>query len=498
MPTDQPSFLWDEPVRPGNAGEFDKIAAALSKAMPMRTLDGPITMAVYGPWGSGKTTFLRCLQHYLGQESANGDAARRAAVTVWFEPWRYEKERDLIIPLLTELTTNLVSESTSQKVKQAILKTGLKLIGRVAKAAARTGVDFVASQVGLKGSDIEQIGHDFMSYYEGESERYTYPKSENQAFKEDFAHLVRMAATRGTSLGLDHENARPVAIFIDDLDRCSHEQVKRLLESMKNFLWVPGVTYLLAVDREQVTLALSDTYRESGPASPEGALQAKANARNYLEKFFLYAFDIGDGAPRIVQGVVDTAKARFLADLEAAIPARSRPDDWQNFRDIYAHGAANLRRLKRIARWLYYELKIDPDRSSLQWYFAEYVFSENYPVVWLDSLEGRSVPMRSTAYGKIVATIGLLERFGDNINLNSSDTTDVLDALRSLDPASTVPSSNEAHIPSTLRDVVAPIAGTQIGRYIADLIDGNDKEELVRLYELAKNARNIGSDYGLS
>lgn len=407
------------------------------------------------------------------------------------------------------MTTNLVKDSKA-RVKQALLKTGLKLVGRVAKAAARTGADFVASKVGLKGDDIEQIGQDFMSYYEGESERYTYPKSEIRAFEDDFTDLIRMAATGGKSLDLDHKNARPVAIFIDDLDRCSHEQVKRLLESMKNFLWVRGVTYLLAVDREQVTLALSDTYRGSEPSSPEGALQARANARNYLEKFFLYAFDIGDGASRIVEGVVDAAKDQFFEDLETAFPLPDPvpgqqidpvPDqqiDWPKYRNIYDHSAPNLRRLKRVVRWLYYEFKIDATRPSLRWYFAEYVFSENYPVLWLDSFEGRSVPMRSTAYGKIVTTVGLVEESRGNIDLNSPSATDVLGALRSLDPANTVPQSPDADIPGTLYKVVGPIAGTQVGRYIAELIDGNDKDELVRLHELAKKARNIGTDYGLS
>ena len=502
--TGKPEFLWDEPIKPGSAGKVDDIARSLAEAMPTRAIKGPVTMAIYGPWGSGKTTFLRCLQYCLENKNPDdvpGAPTYRPALTIWFEPWRYEREPDLIIPLLTELTTHLVADMKGRAVvKQAIMKTGLKLVGRVAKAAARTGAGFVASQVGLKGEDIEKIGQDFMSFYEGESDRYAYPKSENEAFKSDFIDLIRMAATGRKDGKIEDDNARPVAIFIDDLDRCSHKQVRRLLESMKNFLWAPGIIYLLAVDREQVTLALSDTYSKGGPDTSGDLLQARVHAKNYLEKFFLYAFDIGDGSPRFVDDVVGVAKSKFFDELKAAFPdsffddlkeASSNPNvvrDWEDYEAAYKHAELNLRRLKRIVRWLYYELKIEPLRSNLIAYFAEYIFSENYPMLWLDTFETRSLAMRSSAYSKIITTIGaFVPEMGDRINFSERIVTQLLRALREPDNEAAL----DADLLESIRAEITAVSRNQIGKMIAELIDGNDEVGLRRLRSLATYARNI-------
>ena len=104
------------------------------------------------------------LESKTAQAKENATAAGRGrqprtisvpTINVWFEPWRYEREPDLIIPLLTELTTHAAEALNRKDIKHAVVQTGLKLVGRVAKAAARTATDFVAKQVGVSGEDIE-------------------------------------------------------------------------------------------------------------------------------------------------------------------------------------------------------------------------------------------------------------------------------------------------------------------------------------------------------
>ena len=67
-----------------------------------------MTVAIYGPWGSGKTTILKHLKHELEEPAW---ATRPRAVTVWFEPWRYETEPNLMVPLLIELTADVFSSA---------------------------------------------------------------------------------------------------------------------------------------------------------------------------------------------------------------------------------------------------------------------------------------------------------------------------------------------------------------------------------------------------
>ena len=487
-------FLWDEPVAPDLDSVTGRIARALSSATSryqaggshadQANSDGPVTMAVYGPWGSGKTTLLKHVESAFGAARKAGGAD---AFTLWFEPWRYEREENLIVPLLTELTARVTSQVRGEKTKQAAIKTGMKLIGRVAKASARTAASFLAERVGLTGDDIEKIGEDFLSFYEDESGRFSYPSSENEAFRNDFKELIRLAG----SGRLTGSASRPVCIFIDDLDRCSAAQVQRMLESMKNFLWVDGVTYVLALDREQVTLAVAEQYFTLVQASyRDPVLQAKAMAKNYLEKFFLYTFDLDDGADLLESGIVDQARADFWDQLEAAV-APSPPNGWADFKAIYACTDANLRRLKRVARWLYYELalarEIGMDDSfysdELLPRFAEFVISENYSEFWLGMLANARASQRMSVYfllTNILSTISSL--IGDEFNQAFEDTLDVMRDIL------TGHETSPLNLDAPALQMIKRLANTPAGDLLLSIMDADDIGACKQLEQLVETA----------
>ncbi len=506
-----PAFLWDEPLGPGQSPQLSAITRALAKALPRTPDRGPITFAVYGPWGSGKTTFLRYFLSAVNRRD-QADAGQNSseevggdAVTIWFEPWRYEREPDLLIPLLTEIVASAQkSIKRSNAAKQKVVKTGMRLLGRVAKAAARTATGFVAERIGVERGEIERIGQDFMSFYEGESNRFQYPESENEQFKRDFEDLIRFAATGRLNGALD-DDAKPVIIFVDDLDRCESEQVKRLLESMKNFLWVPGVVYVLALDRAQVTLALAEPYVDIFKGSLEAdssetpLAQARERAKSYLEKFFLYEFDIGDGAGRFEQAVVKPVFDQLVADLRAQFGDKLSPE----YEQIFEQASLNLRRLKRIARWLYYEFSIDHARDDLLAFFAEQVFSENYGRVWLKQFESQSLQSRASYYTRVFEALAVCYEDAQLV-LDSETKERFLRAIRdgrpSIRPEGGTGKDSAADAQARR---IGPgfagaenLAGSALGSWLDALVDSDDFAEINRVYKLVATARHVGRRSG--
>ena len=55
----------------------------------LTTAQTPLTVGVFGPWGSGKTSLMRMLRHDIEEKNV---AAKR---TVWFTAWKYDRQEAL-------------------------------------------------------------------------------------------------------------------------------------------------------------------------------------------------------------------------------------------------------------------------------------------------------------------------------------------------------------------------------------------------------------------
>ena len=163
------------------------------------------TVAVPGGWGSGKTSLMRLVQDLLTEAEIP---------TVWFNAWRYEREPELVVPLLLTIEDDLkranwleegrlTAASLRLRTFSAALLRGLTLRSGVVDFSGKDASDFVGSQGEGKETDA--------SIYFG--------------FVTRLEQMVR-------ELGGGDEHFRMV-IFVDDLDRCQGPAMFRLMESMK-------------------------------------------------------------------------------------------------------------------------------------------------------------------------------------------------------------------------------------------------------------------------
>ena len=107
---------------------FDKYIDTLSSMIRDSDFETPFCIGIYGKWGSGKTSFMRLLEKELVEKGES----EPYPVTVWFNPWRYEKEEHLIIPFLKTIEQAL----EQYKGKQELLKPLKGMAKKIGEAAA--------------------------------------------------------------------------------------------------------------------------------------------------------------------------------------------------------------------------------------------------------------------------------------------------------------------------------------------------------------------------
>ncbi len=97
-------LLSDEPVLETDRCDnlsFGPAAYVLAQAA-LHTAS-PMTIGVFGNWGTGKTSLMRLMHEIVDRE---GDG-QRAAVPVWFNAWQYEREEHLIVPLIATIARDI-------------------------------------------------------------------------------------------------------------------------------------------------------------------------------------------------------------------------------------------------------------------------------------------------------------------------------------------------------------------------------------------------------
>ena len=86
MPDDAtPASLLDDLPSDRDALDFEPYVATLADLIASPSTRTPLTIGVFGTWGSGKTSLMRMVRNKLPESFR----------TAWFDAWKYEKEETL-------------------------------------------------------------------------------------------------------------------------------------------------------------------------------------------------------------------------------------------------------------------------------------------------------------------------------------------------------------------------------------------------------------------
>jgi hypothetical protein len=225
--------------------------------------DAPHVLGIHGDWGSGKTSFMRQLQSWLGGEipedgsvsgvigrssPAGAKALQNRIVTIWFDAWRYQHEPVPVVALLQEMRRQMSTVASVQKKFTKTLEIALRY--------TLNSLTDSAEKIKAEGESWEKEHH--ATTLHTDSIR---------------AHLHATIK----ALLPDKPNAR-IVVFIDDLDRCNSTAAFRLLEELKIYLSISNCVFVLGMNER----ILVDAISKEIPSSDGGV--GETRAAHYLEK----------------------------------------------------------------------------------------------------------------------------------------------------------------------------------------------------------------------
>jgi hypothetical protein len=241
-------FLDDNPSvddKYGFAPTADVIVDAIQSASRR-----PITVGVFGGWGSGKTSLMQMVEERLKRSDIK---------TVWFKAWKYSGKEIIWNALIQTVLLAMKNDADTYEVnrreafKKRIYDTSLEL----AKYAAKVGTRVIPGGI-VKESDVDNLWRIFASSVEdGNSFEFI------NRFESEFKRLVR-----------DYVGDSYLTVFIDDLDRCLPENAVEVMEALKLYLDEANCVFVIGVEPSIIEAAINERY---------GA-NLNLSASRYLEK----------------------------------------------------------------------------------------------------------------------------------------------------------------------------------------------------------------------
>jgi formylglycine-generating enzyme required for sulfatase activity len=295
--------LWtDQPILGATHDQlnFSHYADVLTNVV--LTADTPITIGVFGPWGSGKTSLMRLVAEQLLNRRTT---THRWARVVWFNAWQYERDQGALWrALLLRVLEGLESDADQLNPEDAAQiedwrtrlytdvqrsETGSLQIDwpKLGKGALRLGLSLVPTPGTLtellqfmKGEmgTLEDI---VAAFQRERTEIYRRQLTLLEEFQGGFAHLVREYVWGRNGL---------LVVFIDDLDRCLPNRAIEVLEAIKLFLDVSGCVFFIAVDRDIIEQVVRVQY--TGYMEDTGSKSAPVAGQSYLEKIVQLPFHL--------------------------------------------------------------------------------------------------------------------------------------------------------------------------------------------------------------
>lgn len=191
-------------------------------------------IAIYGQWGSGKSTLINFIIHYLNKMPEN-----EQPIIFRFNPWWFSGHEDLIRSFFSQLQIVLSKKGFS---------TGdlAKLIADFSDTVAEVPLPYASS-----GKVLARL------------------------IRPRIKEVTELKSKISDSL---RDSNKKILILIDDIDRLNVEEIRQIFRLVKAVADFPNTIYLLSFDRRIVSSALNETDAMVG--------------ENYLEKIVQLPFEV--------------------------------------------------------------------------------------------------------------------------------------------------------------------------------------------------------------
>lgn len=352
--------MWSDNEAEIDLLNVEHLVGAVLRVVKDDRLD-PVTVGVYGDWGSGKSSVIRLLRQRI--------AAEPELLAIYFNGWQFEGYEDAKAALASTILEQIQEEAEKTggkltKVKSAVLgavssfwsrvdklRVGKQLVAAAANAGIATGALAIGATAAAPLTAAAVIGvfvkslMDSGKQIDGEKlaellkEREKAEAQEQRDMHVSVRDFYKEFATLVAQLGV-----KRLVVIVDDLDRCLPHNVIETLEAIRLFLSAPKTAFVIAADEALIREAVAYRFPEPVAGGADGRPRASVGAR-YLEKLIQVPIRVPPLSPSDLHGYLnllfaedrETERANF-----AALSARVRAASSYDAVSFHAGNAAEL------------------------------------------------------------------------------------------------------------------------------------------------------------
>lgn len=304
--------MWADRESTADYLNFQDIAHAAVEVIRSPSMR-PVSIGVFGDWGSGKSSLLEQIE---GQLKTSEDT-----IVVKFDAWLFQGYDDARAALLETIAQKLdeaAAEDASLLKKTGSLLSrvdGFRAMALLAEGAATIagiptggliarGVEFGGRAIGSIFSselpdDLVRDGKTLVNDAAEEGKKLLKARRESTPPQQ----IAKFRKLYGEILG---ELGKTLVVFIDNLDRCLPKQAIQTLEAIRLFLFLPNTAFVIAADEHMIRDAVAHEYQGLSEKHKTDYLDkliqvplhvpraSEADVRAYL--YLLFAEDLGVAA----------------------------------------------------------------------------------------------------------------------------------------------------------------------------------------------------------
>lgn len=256
----------------------------------------PLTIALQGEWGSGKTSLMTRLKRELCSRSES------SFIGISINTWEYSMmstPETTVYKILAELVKELTNKDLqSQKTLNGFLRGAGNFLYRGARESLKTipGIGGMLA-VGLEAANIP-----------------TQILADSEDSRMASLSELRTAMENSIKKRISDEKKRGVIIFIDDLDRLNPPVAVEILEILKNVFTIENCIFVLAIDYDVVVKGLEPKYGKLTDTN-------EREFRSFFDKIIQVPFSLPVSSYKPMEFVLKAlVEIGFLSELDACNP----------------------------------------------------------------------------------------------------------------------------------------------------------------------------------